>query len=334
MDSSSSLKDFSVNRKLYYKKWILKEPVEEKDSDAIMMGKLVETILLEPEKFDDKFHFSVCASLPTGLMKDFVDALYKYTMESTDENGIVTDSFENISKKAYAESGFKYTYERVLKNFEGSDAEIYFNELKYVGGKGLLIVSPSSVAHAENIVNTLKNAFTTSDILNNCLEGECFNQYPIEGYVVGGHKFKSLIDRIVFNPVKKTIQVYDLKCVWNIEEFYEKYYLYRKAYIQGFLYYMAAKHLIFTNDKYYNWVALPPKFIVCDSANYYTPLIYEMSEEDVEEAWQGFSYKDVAYKGVKHLISELKWAIQHDEWGISKENYENGGLVKLKKNEH
>lgn len=334
MDSSSSLKDFSFNRKLYYKKWILKEPVEEKDSDAILMGKLVETILLEPEKFDDKFHFSVCANIPTGLMKAFVDALYKHTIAATDEDGVITDSFENISKKAYVDSGFKYSYERVLKDFEGKDAEIYFNELKLVKSKGLTVVSPSAVAHAENIVSTLKNAYTTSDVLNNCLEGECFNQYPIEGYTVGGHKFKSLVDRIVFNPVKKTIQVYDLKCVWNVEDFYENYYLYRRAYIQGHLYYRAAKHLTLVDEKYFGWTVLPPKFIVCDSANYYTPLIYEMSEIDIEEAWQGFSYKDKYYKGVKDLISELKWAVSTDEWGISKENYENGGLVKLKKDEH
>ena len=37
MDSSSSLKEFSMNRKKYYSKYILNEKTEEEDSKAIPM---------------------------------------------------------------------------------------------------------------------------------------------------------------------------------------------------------------------------------------------------------------------------------------------------------
>ena len=55
MDSSSSLKEFSQNRKKYHKKYILNEAVEEEDSKASVIGRLVETLLLEDHLFDSKF---------------------------------------------------------------------------------------------------------------------------------------------------------------------------------------------------------------------------------------------------------------------------------------
>jgi hypothetical protein len=57
-DSSSSLKDFSLDRRKYFKKYILRERVVEKDNQATNMGKLVETLLLEPEEFDNRFYMS------------------------------------------------------------------------------------------------------------------------------------------------------------------------------------------------------------------------------------------------------------------------------------
>ena len=50
LDSSSSLKDFSMDRKKYFKKYILGDSVEEKENQAANMGKLVETLLLEGVK--------------------------------------------------------------------------------------------------------------------------------------------------------------------------------------------------------------------------------------------------------------------------------------------
>ena len=55
LDSSSSLKDFSMDRKKYHRKYILNEDIKEKDSVAANLGRLVETMLWEPHLFDEKF---------------------------------------------------------------------------------------------------------------------------------------------------------------------------------------------------------------------------------------------------------------------------------------
>lgn len=337
LDSSSSLKDFLLDRKKYYRKYILHEEVEDKDSQAIIMGKLVETLLMEPEQFDNRFHMSACMSAPTGLMLEFVEALYQVTKEATDEDGIVTRDFSELSKDAYMKSGFKISLDQVIKKFQGSDAEIYYNEIRLVRSNNLTVVTTQDVDNAERIVEELRTNPVTANLVNLTSSGryKVINQAQVENYEVEGMMFKSMMDKVVIDHQRGTIQVYDLKCVWAVENFFEEYYLYRRAYIQAYLYYMAAHQLMRTDSDFdsepYN--VLPPCFIVCDSTNYYNPLIYKLTHEDITEAREGFEFKGRYYKGVSEIIQDLKWALDNNTWNISRENYLSNGIVKLKKND-
>ena len=333
MDSSSSLKEFSTNRKKYHKKYILNERVEDEDNKAATIGRVVETLLLEPHEFDGRFYMSTCASAPTGLMLAFVEALYKHTMANTDENGNISVEFEEICKAAYADSGFKIKFDAVLAKFIGSDAEIFYKELREVKSKGLTVVTTEDVTNAENIVTELKSNFVTAEVVNlvNSARYTINNQFQIEGYGVDGHLFKSMMDKLVIDHNERTIQVYDLKCTWSVENFYEEYYLYRRAYIQAYLYYKAAQSMtIHEESELYGYYVLYPKFIVCDSTNYFNPLIYTLDFTDMTNAYEGFEHKGRIYPGVKQLIEDLKWAVENDVWNISRENHINNGLVNVK----
>jgi hypothetical protein len=333
MDSSSSLKDFSQDRKKYYKKYFLGEKVEDKDSSAANMGRIVETILMEPHLFDDKFYMSSCVSTPTGLMLDFVEALYRVTRDATDEEGKITRDFADISLEAYNLSGFKIKYEAVIGKFIGSDAEIYYNEIRSVRSKNLTVVNTMEISIAEKIVEKLKTNSTTAPIVNlvNSSRYEVIDQMQVEGYTIDGHKFKSMLDKVVIDHDKKTIQPYDLKCTWNVENFYEEYYLYRRAYIQAFLYYRAM--LVLVADKAspcYGYQVEYLKFIVCDSTNYYQPLIYTLDDNDMANAYNGFVHKGRTYPGVQELIAALTWCVTTNTWDISHKNYLSNGIVNIK----
>ena len=333
MDSSSSLKEFSTNRKKYHKKYILNETVEDEDSKASVIGRVVETLLLEPEEFDNRFHMSSCASAPTGLMLAFIEALYKHTAIATNELGEVTRSFEDLSRDAYVDSGFKIKYDAVIAKFQGSDAEIYYEEMRKVKSKGLTVVTVEDVTNSEKIVTELRTNQFTQEAINlvNSARYTVHNQFQIEGYSVDGHLFKSMMDKVIIDHDAKTIQVYDLKCVWAVEGFYEEYYLYRRAYIQAYLYYCAAKSLTINQNSDLNgYNVLLPKFIVCDSTNYYNPLIYTLTGEDLLDAYEGFEHKGRKYPGVKQLIEDLEWAVDNDIWNISRENYINNGVVNIR----
>jgi hypothetical protein len=330
MDSSSSLKEFSTNRKKYHKKYILNEKVEDEDSKASVMGRLVETLLMEEHLFDEKFHMSIVTSAPTAMMLDFVEALYKHTAAATNEDGILTRSFEDLAKDAHVDSGFKISLDAVLKKFIGSDAEVYYKEIREVRSKGLTVVTTEDVTNANKVVTELKTNMFTAEIVNLLNSGQysVYNQLQVEGYEVFDHLFKSMMDKMIVDHNEKTVQVYDLKCTWSVENFYDEYYLYRRAYIQGFLYHKAAESWA-SEHGYGDYTILYPKFIVCDSTNYSSPLIYAMSDKNMSDALNGFEYKGKQYPGVASIIEDLKWAIENDKWNISRENYLNNGVVKL-----
>lgn len=337
LDSSSSLKEFSMDRKKYYNKYYLGKNVEDKDSQAAIMGRLVETLLMEPDEFDKRFYMSACATSPTGNMVTFVENLYRETIDATDEFGNVTKTFEEISKAAFADCGYSGkgngSYENIIKKFIGSDAEIYYNEIRKVRANNLTVVTSQDVTHAENIVSELRNNFATKDIVNlvNSSRYSVYDQLQVEAYEVDGHLFKSMMDKVIVDHQEKTIQPYDLKCTWSVENFYEEYYLYRRAYIQAYLYYYAAKHLTLDeNSELYGYKVNPLQFIVCDSTNYYNPLVYTLSDEDMKDAYEGFVHKGKTYPGVKYLIDELKWAMDMNIWNISKSNYLKKGIVNIK----
>lgn len=332
-DSSSSLKDFSMDRKKYYRKYILGETVEEKENQAVNMGKLVETLLMEPQEFDNKFYMSATASPPTGLMLDFVEALYKFTKEATDDFGVVNRTFEEISKDAYLESGFKIKYEQVINKFIGSDAEIYYNEIRKVRSQNLTVVNSNDVNNAEKIVEELRNNFVTKDIINLVSDSRytVINQYQVADYVFMDHHFKSMIDKIIVDHENKEIHIYDLKCTWSVENFYNEYYLYRRSYIQAYLYWRALEYIVSNPDNvWYKYKVNLLKFIVCDSINYYNPLIYTLSPMDMNDAHFGFTHNGRYYTGVEEIIKDLKWAITEGIWNISRLNHANKGLVNIK----
>ena len=333
MDSSSSLKDFSQDRKKYYKKYFLGEKVEDKDSSAANMGRIVETLLMEPHLFDEKFYMSSCASTPTGLMLDFVEALYRHTRDATDKDGKVTVPMQELLEAAYKDSGFKIKYEAVISKFIGSDAEIYYNEIRRVRTLNLTVVNTMEISIAEKIVEQLRINSTTAPIVNltNSSRYQIFDQMQVEGYTIDGRKFKSMLDKVVIDHKEKIIQPYDLKFTWSVENFYEEYYLYRRAYIQAYLYFYAMLHIANDPDsEYYGYRVEYLKFIVCDSTNYYQPLIYTLDIDDMEDAYKGFVHKGRTYPGVGDLIAALSWCIETNIWNISHKNYLSNGIVNIK----
>lgn len=334
LDSSSSLKDFSFDRKKYFRKYIMNEEVEEKDNQASTMGRIVETLLLEPDRFDELFYMSACMNTPTGLMLEFVEALYRFTKEATNSEGDIIRDFEDISRDAYKESGFKIKYEAVINKFQGSDAEIYYQEIRRVRANHLTVITVQDLSIAEKIVEELKTNSVTAEIVN-LVDSERYeirNQMKIEGYNVESHLFKSMIDKVIIDHQSHTISPYDLKCVWAVENFFEEYYLYRRAYIQAFLYYKACQSLALDEGtNYYGYEVKYPKFIVCDSTNYYNPLIYTLTYDDMLDAFQGFEYKGRTYPGVNSLIEDLRFALNYNIWNISRENHFLKGVVNIRK---
>ncbi len=331
LDSSSSLKEFSLDRRKYYKRYYLNEKEEEEPNKAATIGLLVDCLLLEKEKFDDKFCLSCLAKPVEGIMGEFIEGLHRYTKLATNEKGEVTRPFEDIAKDAYKDSGFKYKFETVIEKFVGKDPEIQFKEILEIRTKGLTVVTLNDLHNAERIVEELKTNENTAEIVNliNSDRYEIHNQLQIEGYKIDDLVLKSMIDKVIIDHTLKDVIIIDLKCTWNVEDFYESYYLYRRAYIQAYLYYQAVRYYINEIRELENYHINYPRFLVCDSINYYKPLIYQTNGRTLGKAYDGFEYKGKDYPGVCKIIKDLRFCKEKNEWRISKDNFENDGIVNL-----
>lgn len=325
--SQSMIKDFYDDRKKFYKKYILNEEIEEETTQAVKMGNLVDCLLLTPEDFDNKFFMSICVVRPTEKMLAFTIALAKYTREATDSEGIVREEFAALAEKARLAADFKWDLSRVLEGFIGKDAQKYYEELRAVSGSGKMVVTANDIDHANRIVTAIRTGEFTAEVMNLHLQDhtDVYNQLAITGFVVEGRPFKGLLDFLEVNHAEKYLQPWDLKAVWALEEFYTEYYLKRKGYLQAVVYDLACTHL--RNTEYEGYEVRPMKFLVCDSINYYNPLVYELIVQDLLDGFRGFTYRGKSYKGLIQLTKELNWHMDTNIWGMSMDNYLNQGRV-------
>lgn len=330
--SQSMIKEFYDDRKKFYKKYILGEAVEQEITQGIKMGNLVDCLYLTPELFEDKFFMSICADVPTEKMLAFCKALAKHSMEGIDDEGIQRQSFGQICELAYTDSGFKWTLARIMEQFSGKEPENYFQELMQTYGSGKIVITGEDVENANRIITALRTGQFTSFLnIDSTPEREIFRQVPIDGFVIEGRPFKGLLDMLEVNHAERYLQPYDLKVVWSVEGFYREYYLKMKAYLQAATYDLACAHLRETQYGGYEggYEIRPMKFIVCDSINYYSPLIYNLELADIVDGFKGFTHRGQYYKGLIQLVKELNWHMDNNTWGMSMENYLNGGLVQV-----
>lgn len=326
--SSSDLRQFVKDRQQFYKEKILGEKKEEEYNRASLIGSLVHCILLEPQEFDNKYFMSICSSPPTGLMLSFVESLYKHSVESFNEKGEVTEDFEVLTEKAYNDSGFKITKAKVLENFSkenkktGECPKTYYDQLMLAKSKGLEVVCVDDINIAEKIVKQIQE----DEFVGPIFAEDSDNEVKVEGFEVNGLKMKAMIDKIVVNHKARTIQIYDLKVVYDPLEFKKEYWLKKTGYIQGFIYWKALMSgKLDLGFEYDDYEILPPKYIVAHSGCFYNPLIYSMTIDDLDLAYYGFQENSFMYPGVKEITEDIKWALETNNWKISKKDWENLG---------
>jgi hypothetical protein len=335
-DSASSIKDFAKDRKYYYRRHILGEDYrDDEDEDrATLMGSLVDAMELAPDEFDNKFHVSSTIDIPTGLMLQFVEALYRRTREFCNAQGELTKVFGEIALMAYNDVRFdkegnvvafkRDTFEKVLEKFDGP-ARQYYDEICKVRPSRLMVITLKDIEIAEAIRNTLRHNQFFKNVMQrkNTTDVRIVDQLMVE-FDYHGVELKGMMDRIIIEEKNKTVYLYDLKVTWNVESFYYGFYLKRFAYIQAYLYTYAL------SVAFPGYDIVPMCFIVSDVNNYLHPLMYQLTPEDLIKARKGWEENGRVYKGVDQLIEELKWHKDAGIWNISKENYEHGAVCSLK----
>ena len=337
-DSYSSIKDFLDDRVLYYRRYIVGENIKIKETKAMVFGNLVDCYLLEPERFEEKFHIAT-SQRPSPQMLQLAEAAFERTIEDCDENGVQQSSLDTILRLSY--NDVKYdkdgndvafkrkgqTLDTVKKDFLSGPALQWYKQLRLSYGKTL--VEAREAANAELVVKTLKTSEVTKDIVNltNDKRYSIYNQEKIL-FNYNGRDLKCMVDKIIVDHQERKVYVYDLKTTWNVEEKFLQNFFDKRYYIQAAVYDIAVKSWM--DDLGLNYTVVPMKFIVTDSNNYQGPLIYECTNEVLEKSLEGFTYQDKEYIGLNQALEEIEWHKQTGKWTASPTNVKNKGRVKIK----
>lgn len=333
--SASDIKLFAKDRIAFYHQKVLGEKRKDKFSDSLTLGTLIDYCLSDckgswqefEQNFDDRF-ILLSVKKGTGQLFLLADLLYEYTLRDMDEEGNITSSFsirfEEAFDKLQKEDKFKgKKVEWALEQFKDSDAETYFSEnLKAIDK---LAVDSWMLDKCKFIVenvlmdDNVKHLFEEKENVIN------FGKYVVE-WEYKGLKAKSELDNLTINHNTKEIIITEVKSTWDSEDF-ERTYLKLKYDLAAIYYYKAIQYTFQDLPDY----TIKFQFLVVDtSPQGLRPLIYKISHVDLLNAEQGFKTKSgYYYKGLGELVNEILWCQETQNWRISKNAYENNGILNL-----
>lgn len=330
----SALKDFDEQGAFeFYKRYVAKERLPFKESDAMDLGSLVDCLLTVPDTFDDKFFVISSDNSITGQSKELVDEMFRiakrYYNYETDEvqlqfKELFITAFENvqINKSTGEQVKFKgKNWEQVMSIFtEGPMSNYYDSLLENINRRG---VTMSNVDMARAIITNLLSVPKINEIFNPINSDiEVFPQYPLY-FEYKSFKMKGLLDVLHVNHVDKVVQEFDLKTSWTVldftyNRFKNRYYLQEAVYNKGL-------ELTFPGYK-----VLPRKYIIADSRNHIRPFIASTTTEHLEQGYKGFvTPSQVRRKGIDELIDDLRWHFDTSVWNTVREIYENNDEITL-----
>lgn len=328
----SAIKDFDENRNKFYRRYVLKEYVEDRPSDVSIFGDLVHCLLLTPQEVDNKFTMMTHVEMPKPQMKALVEELWEVTKNSMTDGQVtrtVKDMLEEaLLKVAYNSKGERVMFKGkeiwdVLPKFETEGME-YYKKLRDSFGKP--VISLRTRENAERLVTELHANPVTKDIfiIKTDRRYEVFNELEIV-YEYEGRTLKSKLDKVIVDHQTKTIDLYDLKCTWNFELGIVK----EKYYLQWTMYYIAVKYWA-REMGLEEYTITPMQFIVVSQDMNENPLVYTTSMKDISYGLTGFTLRSGRkYKGLNQLLTEIAWHYSFGVWNMSYTDYANNGRKKV-----
>lgn len=343
--NASGIRMFYSNRHKFYKQYILGESVTDKRTVSTLLGDLVHTIIADNGEFDDKYCMSSVGT-PTGQILQLTDKLYELALKARDSEGRITQSFENLFMEAVNQ--VKYDRDMQVVAFKGKEidkilgmfttpdkngasGEAYYREL--LSNTGKTTVSISQINQAEKIVEKLRTHSFSCNIVNLQTEvgvRDVFNEMVIMFQLPGIGKCKAKLDKVIVDHLKREILPYDYKTGWSIDDGgFEYSYLKNMYYIPAAFYDMALEAWKL-QEGLKGYKINEMTYIACDTTNGEDPLIYPLTAQDMEYAYQGFSTdRGVSYKGINTLLSEIRNHMETGIWSHSLDAHKTNGVMRL-----
>lgn len=288
---------------------------KKEENDSLLFGSLFDSLLTEPEEFNNKFYITKLNKIPSQKVMDIIGYLYRDKgVKSIDNN---EETVLNACR--YYEYYQNYKPETLLRKLE-EDGQQFFEEI--INANGRYVLDQKMVNDAEECVNEiLTNRFTYmyfSDKTNADLFSKDTLEHVYQGKLLDhNRKLKCMIDKAIIDHEKKEIQLIDLKTTAFPEENFQDSYLKYRYDIQASLY------PDIVNELYKGYKILPFKFIVINRYHK-KPLIYE------DHTYHKIISGNIGdYRPYYDWISEMKWHLENNEYDYSYESIKNNGVKQI-----
>lgn len=322
--SQSSLKEFWKDSKGFYKKYILKEESpKNKEDDAThqakLYGNVVDCLLTKEYEFDYKFQINN-VELPKAQMFDFTKSLYKFTLLYT-VDGKLMEEMDALYQMAYDEVGIKRDSLDKIKERFIVEGLTYYESLRNSGST--ISITQKMYEQASLLVERLRSHPFCKGLINIKSEGdwEVIDQQMMTGEIEGV-EMRGMLDRTIINHFTKKVYIWDYKIGANAEMF--KYNYTKLGY-----YIQMAVYTLLMRQNYPEYIVQPLSFLAVDKTMYFDPLKYICSEDNLNQALNGFIRNGRKYPGLYEMLKEYKYCVTNSHYTSSAEAHKNNGNIKM-----
>lgn len=215
--SYSSLKKLLWNPQAFYQMYVLGNR-EEKTESYLVNGKIIHALLLEPDKFDQKFIISP-TNLPTGSVRTVIDRVFAHAQE-LQTNGDQRKEFVDFSnavldvlKDINLHQSLKTDQQRIDKMYT-PEAMNYWEFIKTKGSR--ILIDQETYDFCKLAIEIIKTNKEVCDLIkiiyDELLNIEVFNEIELECGIEGKpYGLKGIVDNLVIDHDKKIVYINDIK---------------------------------------------------------------------------------------------------------------------------
>lgn len=286
------------------------------DTQALKIGSIVDTLVFEPDRFDDLYHL-YDGSKPTATLGTLCDVILKnYTSVPSKETvlQITKDNkFWNRSKDD----------ETRTKNFDKPEFWEYLDNMFKCKVK-TLITTPEHMK-CTSIADIVKTHKHSKELFSD--KYELVPQVKFE-ITVKGVKLRGIIDMVLIDHEKKTIRFVDLKTGKDSALEFKNSFLKYRYYLQEAVYclaYEAVKKELGLES----YSDLSFQFLYIGKTEK-IPVVINVPYKWHNAALTGFTTTSgYTYRGLYELLDEVKWHFKNNEFSLPRGIAESNGILDI-----
>jgi hypothetical protein len=234
--SYSGLNKLLYSPSLFYSHYILKQR-EDSEEKHMVSGQAIHCLLLEPEKFHEKFIISL-DKLPEGKSRGVIQRVYSKYQESKEELKDYRDEIILAMKDEDFHQNLKTDDQRMEKLLTAPNIS-YFDHLRKREGKKL--IDADTLEFCRQSVEVVKSDQKIRDLLR--IDAGKFSAYEVynEHFIecrIGDRPFglKGVVDNIVIDHTENIIYINDLKTTSKSLADFEESVEYYNYWLQAIIY--------------------------------------------------------------------------------------------------